>query len=431
MINEGEVKGKKLLIVGGIPMMADLVSLAHRNGVFVGVADYNENTYLKKIADANHSVSATDVDAIVRLVKDEHYDGIISQFNDMLLPYIAKEAEALDMWVPYNEENVKMSTDKIYFKKKCIEYGLPVPKEYEINNKDDIDKKDIEYPVIIKPADSSGSRGVMACHDKEELIKGYDNASEVSLTGRVIVEQYLPYDEINMTYIIQNGVVQLAAIHDRYFNDLQDSFKIPDLYIYPSRYTNLILERYNKDIIMMLEGIGLKNGSLFIQAIVKDDKLYLYEAGMRLNGCKTYQILEVENDYNTFEHLMNYALTGCMGEFQKFNPKFKRWYATWCVVTKTDVEISGFKGENKLDSYPWLIYNDKRYYEGESIPQNFKGTLGQLSSRMHIYGNTKDQLIEHLQKVFETYKVVDKHGESILLPTHDIEEIRSSLDYEL
>ena len=104
MINSNDVKGKKLLIIGGISMLSDLVELAHRNGVFVGVADYNENTYLKQIADAQHNVSATDVDAIVQLVKEEHYDGIISQFNDMLLPFLSREAESLGIWVSYREK---------------------------------------------------------------------------------------------------------------------------------------------------------------------------------------------------------------------------------------------------------------------------------------------------------------------------------------
>lgn len=432
MLDNKAIKGKKLLIVGGLTPLSDLVELAHRNGVFVGVADYNEDTFLKRIADAHHEVSATDVDAIVQLCKEEHYDGIISNFNDMLIPFVAKEAEALGTWSPFNEEQAKMSTDKHYFKEKCMEFGIAVPKEYDIKSLDDVESDFVEYPIIIKPADNGGSRGISVCYNKQELIKGYEKAVDASRSGRVIAEQFLPYDEINLTYIIQDGVVQLAAIHDRYFNEQQQGvIKVPDLYIYPSRYTDMFIERYNARIISMLQGIGLKNGSLFIQAVVKGDEVYLYEAGMRLNGCKTYQILEVENDYNTFEHLMYYALTGSMGEYKLFNPKFKRWYATWCVVSQPGTVIGKYLGEKEIASYPWFIHNGKRYHEGDKIPENSAGTLGQLSSRIHIYADTKEQLIERLQKVFELYRPVDKEGESILLPTHDIEDIKESLNYEL
>ena len=68
--------------------------------------------------------------------------------------------------------------------------------------------------------------------------------------------------------------------------------KVPDMYIYPSRYTNIYYETVNEKVINMLKGIGIKNGSLFIQAVVHDGKVYFYEAGMRLNGCKTFEILE-------------------------------------------------------------------------------------------------------------------------------------------
>ena len=77
------------------------------------------------------------------------------------------------------------------------------------------------------------------------------------------------------------------------------------------------------------------------------------------------------------------------------------------------------------------LYTVARYHEGESIPTSLVGTLGQLSSRIHLYGNTKEQLIEHIKKVFETYDVVDENGESMLLPKHDVDEIRRRLDYSL
>lgn len=432
MIQSEKIKGKKLLIIGGLTPLSDLVDLAHRNGVVVGVADYNENTYLKKIADYHHEVSATDIDEIVRLCNNEKYDGIISQFNDMLLPVVAKEAEALGKWAPFSVLQSRMSTDKQFFKETCKKYGLDVPIEFKIETEEDIDREEIKYPVIIKPVDSGGSRGISVCQNRDELADGYRKAVSVSRSRRVIVEQYLPYDEINLTYIIQNGIVQLAAVHDRYFNTQQKGvIKTPDIYIYPSRYVDLYLEKYNAKVIRMLEGIGLKNGSMFIQAIVKDERVYLYEAGMRLNGCKTYQILEIENDYNTFEHLMNYALTGSMGNFTEFNPHFKRWYLTWCVVSKPGAVISAFNGEKELSTYPWFIHNGKRYHEGDMIPKDSAGTLGQLSSRMHIFADTKEQLFERLEKVYELYQPVDNDGNSLLLHKHEIEDLRERLDYQL
>ena len=152
---------------------------------------------------------------------------------------------------------------------------------------------------------------------------------------------------------------------------------------------------------------------------------------MRLNGCKTYQILEVENDYNTFEHLMQFALTGSMGKHRTFNPCFKRWYATWNVAGRPGAVCDCFVGLEEMLSYPWLIQAAIRYFKGEKIPENSEGTLIQLTARIHLYGDSKEQLLERLNKIFQLYQVYDQNGEKVLLDTHSIEDLRQKLNYNL
>ena len=426
------LKGKKLLLVGGLNNTVDLFDLAHRNGVTVGVADYNHGTLAKSLADYAFDVDAYDEEAMVRLIQEEHFDGVITAFNERLGPIVRKLADRLGMYTPFTVEQLKMSTNKKYFKHTCEKYGVPVPKEYVIKSAEDIMNTDIAYPVIIKPVDSASSVGVMPCFNTDELEIGYEKARGKSKSGDVIVEQYVPYDEINMTYIAQDGDIQLAAIHDRYFNTEQNSAtKAPDLYIYPSRYTDLILEKYNEKIIEMLKGIGITNGSLFIQAVVHGNQLYCYESGIRLNGCKTYQILEVENDYNTFEHLIELALTGSMGEKVQFDPKFKKWYATLNVLGVPGATIAEVKGEAALNSYPWLIHIARRDGIGHTIPADSAGTLVQDTTRIHVVADTKEELMERVKKAGELFQMFDTEGKSVLLKPHDTEEVLKKLDYKL
>lgn len=427
-----DLKGKKLLLVGGLNNTVDLMELAHRNGVTVGVADYNPGTLAKQLADYPFDINAYDEDAMAALVRGQGFDGVITAFNERLGPIVRKLADRLGLAAPFTVEQLKMSTNKKYFKHTCQKYGVPVPQEYVITGIEDIENGDIQYPVIIKPVDSASSVGVMPCFSAEELKTGFHNAIAHSKTGDVIVEQYVPYDEINMTFIAQDGDIQLAAIHDRYFNTEQKSAtKAPDLYIYPSRYTDLIVSRYQESIIAMLKGIGVRNGSLFIQAVVHGDQLYCYEAGMRLNGCKTYQILEYENDYNTFEHLMHLALTGSMGEYTKFNPKFKHWYATLNVLGIPGATIAEVRGEKALNSYPWLVHIARRDGVGHTIPLDSAGTLVQDTTRIHVVADTKEQLIERIDRVNELFQMLDAEGNSCLLRPHDTAEVLARLDYDL
>ena len=270
------------------------------------------------------------------------------------------------------------------------------------------------------------------CRNAEELREGLKAGRKASHSGRALVEAYLPYDEINVTYIAQDGEIQLAAIHDRYFNESQKGFmKVPDAYIYPSRYTDLYYETVNDKVINMLKGIGVKNGSLFLQAVVHDGQVYFYEAGMRLNGCKTYELLECENDYNSLEHLAYYCLTGSMGRHSKFDARFKKWYATWNVIGIPGMRCDRFLNLDALNSYPWIIKVGKSYAPGTKVREHTEGTLLQLVARIHLMADNKAQLLERIAKTYELFQVRDESGRSVILPGHDVEDLRKRIDYEL
>ena len=426
----GNLCGKKVLLIGGIGPTADIIGLAHRNNVKVGVADYNKNTYVKSIADFVHDINILDVDAVVDLCTREKYDGVISNFNDMLLPYVEKVAQKLGFYVPYSEHQYLMSTNKKYFKETCKKYSVSTPLEYSY--KDSSSLSEISLPVIVKPVDGSGSKGITICKTKEELISGIEKAKKASKCEDIVIEDYIDGDEINVTYIAQDGKIEFAAIHDRYFNTSQEGYvQVPDLYIYPSKYLKLYLETCNEYVLNMLHGLGIKNGSLFFQACVANDKIYIYEAGMRLNGCKTYQILEYENGYNTFERLLNYSLVGNMGPYVMQSPCFDNWYATINVLGKPGETIEKFEGIEELKTYPWLIHIARQFYEGETIPLNAIGTLLQDTTRIHISARTKDELIQRIKKVNDMYKLINPKGENIILEPHDLSDIRCNLNYNL
>lgn len=429
---KNDLQGKKILIIGGINAIADLVELAHKRGIKVGVLDYNKNTYLKSIADYAYDMDALDVDGIVEIVREENYQGIISNFADSLMPYVNEVAQKTNLYTVFNEKQIKLSTDKMFFKQQCVKNGVLVPKQYDFSP-DKIDEfSSTAFPVIVKPVDGSGSKGISVCRDVRELKEGYLLAVSQSRNRRVIVEQYLEGDEINLTYIAQDGDISLAAIHDRYFNAEQKSqIRVPDVYIYPSKYVDLFIDKYNDVVIRMLKNMGVKNGSLFMQAFVVGDQVYIYEAGMRLNGCKTYQILEVENKYNSLEHLMNYSLTGSMGEKVIFDPHFKRWYATLNVVGKPGAEKIRFNKIERLQSKEWIISIARSYFDGETIPQNSGGTLVQLVARIHLYADTKKVLLERIQETYDLLDVTDAYGENALCAQHSVYDLRKNLNYDL
>ena len=425
--------GRRLLLIGALQSASDLVDLCHRNQVELGASDNVKTAAIKRMADHAYNVDAFDVDGLAEVCERDGFDGVITEYVDRLLPVAADVAEKIGAYSPFTKNQIRMSTDKEFFKRTCMEYGVKVPKIYDFDEREESEvKSEIEFPVLVKPVDNSSSRGLCVCNNIEELREGLKIGRAASHSGRVIVEQYLPYDEINVTYIAQDGNIQLAAIHDRYFNEEQEGvMKVPDLYIYPSKYTDLYYEKANDRVVNMLKEIGIKNGSLFMQAIVHEEEVYFYEAGMRLNGCKTYQILEYENGYNTLEHLMEYCLTGTMGNYQEFNARFKRWYATWNVIGIPGKQCSKFINIDALSSYPWLIKIEPNYAEGEVVRNGTAGTLLQLVARVHILAENKEQLFDRIETMHSLFDVHDESGQSIILRGHKTSDLKKRVNYDL
>ena len=153
-MNKYNLKGKRLLILGGMRISCEIVRTARRMGVYTLVADYNtiENSPGKQIADEAVDLSVIDVDAVVNYVKNNNIDGVFVGFNDMLLPYYAEICEKAGLPCYGTKEQFDTLIAKDQYKALCRQFGVPTIPEYSI------DDENIKYPVLVKPVDSSGSR---------------------------------------------------------------------------------------------------------------------------------------------------------------------------------------------------------------------------------------------------------------------------------
>ena len=126
----------------------------------------------KQIADEALLVSTADVDAVVQLIKDKNIHGVITGFTDSVLPYYAKICEKAGLPCYGTVEQFEIMINKRIYKELCVEFGVPTVEEYSIDGtfKDEVMEK-IKFPVLVKPADNSGARGVSICENKGQLIE--------------------------------------------------------------------------------------------------------------------------------------------------------------------------------------------------------------------------------------------------------------------
>jgi len=209
--------GKTLLILGATAYSINVIKTARAMGIRTIVVDPVKNAKAKSHADAYYDVDTTNIDTLYQIALTEKVDGIFTGYSDVNLFSCRALCDRLGLPFYATYEQLKKTTDKLMFKDMCRKYDVGTVPQYDEN-----DLANVPYPIIIKPADSWGSKGISVCYCYEDTPAAVEKARMYSKTSQIIVEKYMGgYDVVNIDYIMQDGKILLSAVGDRYVNTEQ------------------------------------------------------------------------------------------------------------------------------------------------------------------------------------------------------------------
>lgn len=412
--------GKKLLILGATKLLCQVVDVAHRYGAKVVAIDYFENSPAKKIADESYLISTIDVDKVVELIKEKHIDGIVTGFMDSMMPYYKEicERTGLPSYIT-TDEQITFTTEKQVFKNYLKEFDIPFVEDFETASAVK------EFPVIVKPVDNSGARGISICNNEVELQKGIELALEFSKSKKYLIEKYLTCKEATVFYLFVDGKSYFTFMGDRHVAPVKDGFiKLPTGYSFPSKGTEYFEKELHPKFEKMFEKLQIKNGMMFLQCFIDEDgKCIPYEPGFRLTGSLEYILLDKVCGYNPMAMMINYAFTGKMtnsDELSKINPMVnKKCYNISCLLKPGT--IKEIKGVEELEKTDGIVEVFKTYEVGDTLPPDVWGKLAQIGLRLFVVPRDEDNY-KRIQKEIEAKLcVLSEQGENMII-NYNIEE---------
>lgn len=418
------LKGKRLLFLGAVRPLCEAVEIAKSMGIYTIVTDYLPDSPAKKHADKACMVSTTDVDAIVKLCKEERVDGVFTAFIDSMLPYARRVCDQLGFPFYASDEQIQLSLDKALFKETCRKYNVPVPQDYTmVINQETIDESNISFPVIVKPIDSSGGRGIRICNNMNELKKAYVYALEISPNNRVLVEEYVQGNEVTATYTMKDGNISLSCFKDKLISlDHDDITCQADVLIAPSNYLCQYVSDVNDKVINMLNGLNATDGTVFIQGIANNNEVKFFELGYRPNGGHDYRHIEAENGINFMKMMIAHALTGHMDgyELSDDNPFFSKYVLNLNIYSHGG-KIGKIRGKSFVDSLDNVILCEYMHNEGDEIIDN--NTLSQRVFRAVIRDNSIERIKQTIRTIQQVIEVRDVNGRNMLYKPFDAERL--------
>lgn len=423
------LEGKRLLVLGGSRISCEIVRKAKEMGIHTMVTDWYplEESPAKQIADEYFMTSTADIPAMVKLIEDNNVDGVITGFTDSVLPYYAEMCELTGLPCYGTKEQFEILTNKKNYKSLFKKFDIPVVDEFQIDG--DIDTADlshIKYPVLVKPSDNSGARGISICKNEKELIEGYKRALEFSKRKEVLIERYIDGEEVTIFYILQDGEIYLSGMGNRHVKQNQDNvIALPVAYTFPSIYLNKYIDTTDPKVKKLFSSLGMKNGMVFMQCLVENGECIIYDIGYRLTGTLEYKLLEEVCDYNPLEMMIKFALTGEKAEpnlKEKATPYWKGYACNVSFLMKPGT-IEKIKGLEKIKEIPEVIDAVLARTEGEELPESAKGTLRQIMLRVFATANSKNELKHLLDKIYNSLEVISTSGENLLLEGFDTREL--------
>lgn len=413
-----DLKGKKLLILGGKAATVNVVQLAKKMGIETYVTGIQEGGQAKEIADHTLIVGSEEHEKLIDYIHANHINGVMTGSAEFQIQQMIKLCKKAGLPCYATEEQWNATQDKRNFKDLCKKYGVPGVPEYSV----DEELSDNDFPVIVKPVDGCSSIGISVCRNNDELRDAKKKALEASEAKKIIIERYIENGGLThvIKYVVVDGKFYMEIMGDRY---VLNNGLITAITFFPSKNTDLYLNTIDPKVKDMFLSIGFINGVFFFQALPDGANIYVYEMGLRTGGGMTYIITEAACGNNDLEMLINYALTGKMcddSDVQTINPYLNGKQAASLALPLIPGTISKVIGMDVIPNIEGVVNFTHFCDVGDAILPKHINTLSQLFGRIMVVRNSKKELFESLKTIRDNISVLDVDGnEMIVWDTYD------------
>lgn len=413
----------RLMVLGGGSCQLNLLERAKKMGYYVILADYLEDCVGAKIADVHELISTFDTKAICRAAKKHNIDGIITLGTDQPVLSAAATAQMLGLNFYVDKRTALAVTNKRIMKALFTKHDIPTVK-YALIGENFIERQigNIRFPVVLKPVDSQGQKGIFLVHSMQEVRAHLPQTLRFSREKKALLEEYYFNDEITVNGWVHEGRAKIISVVDRVTIKNDTSLGVCLCHNFPSLHwnaRNIEIEELTQRIV---DAFGIKQGPLYFQYLIGKDGIKVNEIAMRIGGAyedltipmlSGIDILGMQLEYNLYgscdlKELNTYKLSE--------NDKFFSTQLFFCRPGIIDY-ITPQEYLLKLKGIRKVYYTVK---QGEQI--SVIKNAGARAGYIIIEGESFADMVENVNNVFNNIKVLDKSGKNLVIKYEEYKE---------
>lgn len=396
------MQSEKLMILGASILQVPAIETAVDMGLKVVAVDMNPDAIGFQIPGIETEVISTiDIPAVLEVAKRHSISGIMTLASDMPMRTVAAVAKEMGL-VGITEDTAIKATNKAAMRKALQDAGVPVPKFFRVTNEEEYTRavKEMTGAFMVKPADNSGSRGIIkvpATATENEKIDAYRYSRENSRSGDVVAEEYMEGPEVSVETLTVDGVCHVIQITDKittgapYFVEMGHT--------QPTAHSEEIAERIRQVAIAANRAVGITNGPSHTEIIVTSEGPKIVELGARLGGdCITTHLTPL----STGVDMVRCCIAIALGEKPDLTSKFSKGSAIR-YFSQTPGVVQSIDGIAAAEKLPGVKQVSIVHGVGETV-----GIINSSAARMGFViaqGDDRNNAISLCQKAMEAIKI--------------------------
>lgn len=360
------------MLLGGIRYLLPVIEAAHKHGYYVITADYIPDNIAHKYSDEYVNVSIIDKEAVLKVAQEKQIDGIMSFGVDPGVVTAAYVAEKMGLPNVGPYESVEILQNKDKFRAFLAEHNFNVPKAKGYNSIGDAlnDTAWLTFPMIVKPTDSAGSKGVTRVDSYEEYEPALRHAFECSHSGHVIVEQFIEkvgYTTGSDSFSV-DGKLVFVSFDDQHFDENAINPYTPSAHTWPSTMLKEHQDYLAKEVQRLISLLHVGTTLYNIEARVGvDGKPYIMEVSPRAGGNRLCEVLRMATGVN----LIDAAVQAAMGERVSVGSCVYDGY--WANVILHSEQDGVFESASVCDDWKQYVREFTIYPQKGTLVHAFRG----------------------------------------------------------
>ena len=388
-------QGKKAVLIFGVgPLQESIIKRAKKMGLYTVGIDPCADATCKDCVDAFEVVAGQDYEAHCAVVEKYGIDAIVTAATDKPLVMMARIAEKYGFPF-YSVETAKWSTDKFQMKQRFELGGVPHAQGRLISKAEDAEG--LVFPVIVKPRDNSGSRGVKLCRNKEELEASINEALEVSKLDTVLVEEFIEGPEYSIEGLHHDGKSEVIQFTEKKTTEFPYNVELG--HIQPANISEVNKDKIRGIVAKIGKALNYENCPSHTELKINDRGIFVIETSPRLGGDYiTSTLTPLSTGVNMEDELLRIAI----GEEVCPNPKPIQYAGIRFFAFGEGSFIKHTPNEEFVKGWPHVVDFAFALKEGDKV--------NRITSSLNRYG----QLIlqagnrDAIEEAFDKYEKVIK-----------------------